>query len=331
MPSATLSALLLWLTACVVSAEIFRNAGFESPLGPENWSCSGCNGLRDGDDKVEGTYSMLVSERVADWAGPSQVLEWGSAVKDGRSYAFRIFVKLLDGGTTPYQVKATMNMKMKDGSEVHLMMFSTNMTAQDGWRRMYGDITVPDTYGGSVSRVWMHVAGAPAAVRFLVDGASLEELSMRESWRAEADARIEQIRKRDVILRVNTDSPESIEVEVAQTKSHFAFGSAVNATALETSGHYRDFFFNNFEWAVIENGLKWQQTDPYPFVFHSWPDTAIKMLESQGVPIRGHCIFWAKPEHVPKWLGWVDWIWDGVVTHMCRQRVDDVVGRYAER
>ncbi|XP_066273255.1 anti-sigma-I factor RsgI6-like [Branchiostoma lanceolatum] len=224
-----------------------------------------------------------------------------------------------------------MNIELQDGSDVHLMMSRTSVSAEDGWRRLYGDITMPGDYGDTVSRVWLHVGGVPATVGFLVDGAYLEELP-RDSWRAEADARIEQIRKRDVILRINTDSPESVEVEVVQKKSHFAFGSAVNATALKTNGHYRDFFFNNFEWAVIENDLKWQQTDPYVGI-HRWPDTVIEMLEDQGVPIRGHCIFWANPERVPwwlNWLSWLDWIWS-IVRYMSWQRVDDVAGRYAGR
>ncbi|CAH1253919.1 Hypp1272 [Branchiostoma lanceolatum] len=251
---------------------------------------------------------MLVSERASDWAGPSQDLKWGSAVKGGHSYAFHIFVKLLDGGATSYQFRTAMNIELQAGTgvdinfptafgpiadvtrassivsrtavDVHLMMSSTSVSAEDGWRRLYGDITMPGDYGDTVSRVWLHVGGVPATVGFLVDGAYLEELP-RDSWRAEADARIEQIRKRDVILRINTDSPESVEVE----------------------------------------GI------------HRWPDTVIEMLEDQGVPIRGHCIFWANPERVPwwlNWLSWLDWIWS-IVRYMSWQRVDDVVGRYAGR
>lgn len=39
----------------------------------------------------------------------------------------------------------------------------------------------------------------------------------------------------------------------------FAFGSAVDANMLMDTNHraYQQVFYNNFEWGVTENSLKW--------------------------------------------------------------------------
>jgi len=48
--------------------------------------------------------------------------------------------------------------------------------------------------------------------------------------------------------------------QIKQTKSKFAFGTAVKASYITDSTHkaYQDFIYNNFEWAVLENALKWR-------------------------------------------------------------------------
>ncbi|CAH1248623.1 Hypp8319 [Branchiostoma lanceolatum] len=102
-------AVLLCAALCGAETQIFRNAGFESPLGPENWSCSGCTGLQYGDDKVEGTYSMLAQGRRADWAGPSYLLAYGTDVISGQTYDFQIYVKLLAGGSNQHEIKAMLS------------------------------------------------------------------------------------------------------------------------------------------------------------------------------------------------------------------------------
>ena len=51
--------------------------------------------------------------------------------------------------------------------------------------------------------------------------------------------------------------------QIKQTKSKFAFGTAVKASYITDSTHktYQDFIYNNFEWAVLENALKWRQME----------------------------------------------------------------------
>ena len=49
-------------------------------------------------------------------------------------------------------------------------------------------------------------------------------------------------------------------------KHAFPFGTAMQANLVsDTSGiyqAYQDFFYNNFNYAVLENALKWRQMEP---------------------------------------------------------------------
>ena len=49
-------------------------------------------------------------------------------------------------------------------------------------------------------------------------------------------------------------------------KHAFPFGTAMQANLVsDTSGTYQayqDFFYNNFNYAVLENALKWKQMEP---------------------------------------------------------------------
>ena len=48
--------------------------------------------------------------------------------------------------------------------------------------------------------------------------------------------------------------------QIKQTKSKFAFGTAFNAPYVTDSSHtaYQQFIYDNFEWGVPENALKWK-------------------------------------------------------------------------
>lgn len=52
-------------------------------------------------------------------------------------------------------------------------------------------------------------------------------------------------------------------LQVNQEKHEFGFGSAVHADMLVDSQYkaYQGFFYDNFEWGVIENKLKWKQME----------------------------------------------------------------------
>ncbi|XP_035665881.1 endo-1,4-beta-xylanase 2-like, partial [Branchiostoma floridae] len=311
--------------------ELLSNPGFESSLDP--WECRGCTGVQYTTDCYGGASCMLAQERRADWAGPSQYLVWGTTVKAGQNYQSSIQVKLLDGGDTKYLIRAKLNFEFSDGRPDANQQVAANwISAQDGWKLLAGDYTIPalQDYGDAVSSVRFYLQGPPGEIRFLVDDASFKEfVSPTADWRAEADARIEQIRKRDVKLRVNTPNAHGITVEVAQTRSHFPFGAMVNTNLIPSNSLYNDYVFNNFEWAVIGNHLKWKMTERNEGqLTFDRAEAALSLLESRGIPVRGHNVFWGIPTHVPTWLHAYS---GSELEQKCWKRVDDVVGRFAGR
>lgn len=56
----------------------------------------------------------------------------------------------------------------------------------------------------------------------------------------------------------------SILLQVQQTKKSFPFGTAINSWQYVDASKqkYRDFIHQHFNWAVLENALKWDQLEP---------------------------------------------------------------------
>lgn len=129
------------------------------------------------------------------------------------------------------------------------------------------------------------------------------------SWRAEANARIKEIRQRPVQIRVVDDQgkPQAgVTVEVRQTRKAFPFGAAMSATLLRNA-QYRDFFKSHFNWAVFENESKWYSNervrgkDDYTAA-----DAMFQWCRENGIPVRGHCLFWEPEKWQPRWMPALD-------------------------
>jgi len=118
-------------------------------------------------------------------------------------------------------------------------------------------------------------------------------------WREDARDRIEEIRMTDFEVEVVDDSGAAVDgadVDVAMTDHAFDFGSAVSVSHItgdsEDDQRYREVFLENFNKAVIENGLK------YPAFTGAWGDSkagamdALEWLDEHDVPTRGHYLLW---------------------------------------
>jgi len=129
------------------------------------------------------------------------------------------------------------------------------------------------------------------------------------SWRAEADARIKEIRQRQVQVRVVDEQGKpaaGVSVEVRQIRKAFPFGAAVGGT-LVRNAQYRDFFKAHFNWAVFENESKWYRNGRGPGQEdYATADAMVKWCRENGIPVRGHCIFWEPQKWQPRWVPQLD-------------------------
>ncbi|CAH1216895.1 hypothetical protein PAECIP111891_04502 [Paenibacillus allorhizoplanae] len=121
-------------------------------------------------------------------------------------------------------------------------------------------------------------------------------------WRAEANQRIEQIRKGDLQVEVKDASGLPIQdaaVQVKMTKHDFKFGTAVNSTMINgtdaNAETYRTKLKENFNSVVMENEMKWQwweQDRSRTVNLYNW-------LGSNGFDIRGHALLWDGATRLP--------------------------------
>jgi len=118
-------------------------------------------------------------------------------------------------------------------------------------------------------------------------------------WRQEARDRIEEIRKTDLDVEVVDGDGTSVPgatVDLAMQEHAFDFGSAVSVEHItgdsEDDEIYRETFLENFNKAVVENGLK------YPAFLGEWGDSkegakaTLDWLNERDVPTRGHYLVW---------------------------------------
>ena len=59
--------------------------------------------------------------------------------------------------------------------------------------------------------------------------------------------------------------PSSLNIHVSLYRHDFAFGSAVVAQRISSEDDedkkYQDVYYENFEWAVFNNAMKWRQME----------------------------------------------------------------------
>lgn len=140
---------------------------------------------------------------------------------------------------------------------------------------------------------------------FVLAGLCLALQAQTSGWKAEADARIREIRQREVVIRVQDAQGRPVpdaRIALRQKSRAFPIGAAVNPNLL-TNPAYQEFFKQHFNWAVFENASKWYANERNPGrPDYAAADAMLDWLERNGIPVRGHCLFW-EPE---KWqMPWV--------------------------
>ncbi len=125
------------------------------------------------------------------------------------------------------------------------------------------------------------------------------------SWRKEAHARIEQIRKAPLKVQVDDAQGNPIhgaKVQVRQQRHAFGFGNILSPTAFQLEGEdgrvYCEIFAQHFNKTTFESGFRWQnwyqparrgKLDEHKKLL----DRMIRFCQSKHITIRGHYLAWA--------------------------------------
>jgi endo-1,4-beta-xylanase len=126
------------------------------------------------------------------------------------------------------------------------------------------------------------------------------------------DARITEVRMGTIIVK----TAPGADVKVEQVRHEFLFGAAINDNLAEKSEDamsdkdrkkFLEVLENNFNYAVHENALKWYDTEvEYKKVDYYLADRIYELCRERNIPMRGHCVFWAKDKYIMPWLKELD-------------------------
>lgn len=306
----TLIILLIFLSIQVTAAEnLLTNPGFEIGSPGDWFSYGDCSINVVQSSPHSGNYCAYVSNRTEEWNGVAQELV--DTLVIGNYYNISAWVKL--EGSQPADI--IMTMRRTDNGEENFDIITLSTINPGQWVEISGAYEVT---GSSLSELQLYVEGPPVGTNFYVDDLSVIDVGNPENWKEEANNRIEEIRKRDVRIRVidqNNNPLNYVDVTIDQKKHHFAFGSALSIDSMDNQ-NYTNFFRENFEWTVFENAAKWYANESSQGnVNYSNADRMYQFCVENDIKVRGHCIFWAVDDYVPGWV-------QNLNTTQLRQAVD---------
>jgi GH35 family endo-1,4-beta-xylanase len=128
-------------------------------------------------------------------------------------------------------------------------------------------------------------------------------------WRAEADLRIEAIRKGNLTITVQDSAGQPVvgaTVAVKMKRHAFGFGSAMDSRFMKTGAaasvaRYQQEMVKLFNTVVEENALKWPALagdwgSSYSLDLAKW---GVDWARSQGLAVRGHNLIWPSWRNTP--------------------------------
>jgi GH35 family endo-1,4-beta-xylanase len=275
----------------LAAQNLAQNPGFES--GTSSWFGWGSVSLTAPTTFPHtGSRSAFVQNRTQTWGGVAQSLL--GDLQNTNTYRVSAWVRLANAVSQP----VLLTMHKVDGNGTTYTPVASGTATSNNWTQLTGGYTL--NVSGTLTELNLYMEGPAPGVSFYADDFLVE----RYDWKAQANARIEQIRKRDVHLLIvdpNGDPVPGVSVNVRQTRSRFAFGSAINGNI--SNPNYAAFFKTNFEWAVMENESKWYANEPSRSnVTYTAANNITNFCRINGIILRGHTIFWAVDRFVQQWV-----------------------------
>jgi GH35 family endo-1,4-beta-xylanase len=148
---------------------------------------------------------------------------------------------------------------------------------------------------------------------------------------AELDASIARNRQGVLVIRARPGT----QIRVQQLKHEFWFGATLpgavftGRASAEDTAKFREVFLSHFNAGVIESAFKWHDMEKEKGkVDYSTVDSMLDWADENGLPLRGHCIFWGVPKYVQPW---VKELADGPLRTAIGQRGRSITARYRDR
>ncbi|CAC5398805.1 unnamed protein product [Mytilus coruscus] len=305
------------------AADLLRNSDFERRHRIAPWVCQACSASVV-DTSYHGDRSVEVTNRLRIYSGLTQSFK----VEGGKNLKCRAFIKLLNLPHGKMSVKVTMMSIFSTNGKTNYKVIGLNkyFQPQYGWTEIGGDLLVP----AGTRRVKISIRVDDPSVNYLLDYSSCRYIHRDVNWKTKANERINNIRKGSLTISLDFSEPSStsgLTVQIKQTKSKFAFGTAIKASLVTNSAFlaYQDFLYNNFEWAVTENALKWKLMEwTMGNVNYAKGVDAVYVLKANGMKVRGHNMFWGVTGHSPRWL---DGMSSAEILQQMHIRVNDMISQ----
>ena len=145
------------------------------------------------------------------------------------------------------------------------------------------------------------------------------------------DASIAKLRMGTLVI----EAAAGAKVSVEQVRHEFWFGATLptgvftGRTSPEDIAKFKEIFTSHFNAAVIEGAFKWHEMEPARGqVNYAVVDRMLAWADQQGIPVRGHCIFWGVPNRVQDW---VKSLTDDELRLTMQQRARSIGARYRDR
>ncbi len=291
--------LCLCISVCAFAENLLINPDFETG-DTSGWTTWSGGFTASSTEAHSGTYSGLCTDRTEYWQGPVQSV-LGKMV-DGQTYQCSAWVRIENVANA----EVSMNVAQTDGSGTNYHVINHKMAYNDQWVQLSGEFILNVT--GSLTQLDFYFNWPDSGVNFYVDDAVVEGTSAGENWETEANARIEQLRKRDAGITVLDDANQpapGVDIQINQIKKSFPFG-CVMGQSLFKEPKFKTYFADvfKFNWAVFQNEAKWYHTEPQNWGYVTYRDmnAMLDFCEMKSINARGHLVFWPVEQYIQQWV-----------------------------
>jgi endo-1,4-beta-xylanase len=145
------------------------------------------------------------------------------------------------------------------------------------------------------------------------------------------DASIAKNRMGTLVIKTSPGA----KVTVEQVRHDFWFGATLPGGIFtgrnkpEDIAKFKEVFKANYNAGVIEAAFKWPDMEPERGkVNYTVVDSILEWADKEGIPVRGHCIYWGIPNRVQDWLKAMS---DDGLRLALQQRGRSIAARYRDR